>query len=161
MNMLRRFMAEASRIYEVRTGTAITDALQITQPRDAYEFLRTEMEDLSQEQFRTIQLNTKNRIVSSTLLYQGTLNMTTLRVSEVFRDAIIDSASGIVLCHNHPSGDPTPSPEDVALTHEIVRAGDLLDIEILDHIVIGKGNFSSLREMGMGFNRNPRTNVRE
>jgi len=105
-------MAEASRIYEVRTGMPITEALQIVHPRDAYEFFRTEMENLPQEQMRTIQLNNKNRVISSTLVYQGNINSTIIRIAEVFREAIIDSAASIILCHNHPSGDPTPSPED-------------------------------------------------
>lgn len=150
INLMRRFVAEASRIYETSTRTPITDALQITSPRDAYEFFRGEMEHLDQEQMRVLNLNTKNRIISSRLLYQGTLYMTNIRIAEVFRHAIIENASGIFVCHNHPSGDPTPSPEDAALTREIVKAGQLLDIEVVDHIVIGKGKFVSLKERGLG-----------
>lgn len=153
VNLMRHFVAEASRIYEVKTGNPITDALQIITPRDVYEFFRTEMEDLQQEQLRTIQLNTKQRILSSRLLYQGTINMTTIRVAEVFRQAIIDNAASIIICHNHPSGIPDASPEDVALTRELVKAGELLDLEILDHVIIGKGKFFSLKERGLGFNR--------
>lgn len=151
VNLMRHFVAEASRIYEVRTGIPMQDALQIRSPRDAYEFLRTEMEDLEQEQLRTIHLNTKQRILSSRMVYQGSVHTTVIRVAELFRYAIIDNATGIIICHNHPSGDPTPSPEDAALTREIVKAGQLLDIDVVDHIVIGKGKFVSLKERELGF----------
>lgn len=151
MNVLRRFVAEASRIYETNTRTPITDALQIHSPQDAYEFLRTEMENLDHEQMRTINLNTKQRILSSRLIYQGSVHTTVIRIGELFRYAIMDNATGIIVCHNHPSGDPTPSPEDAAVTREIVKAGQLLDIDVLDHIVIGKGKFVSLKERGLGF----------
>lgn len=151
INLMRRFVAEASRIYETPTRIPVTDALRISQPSDAYEFFRTEMEHLEQEQLRTIHLNTKQRIISSRLIYQGTLNVTHVRLGEVFRYAIVDNASGIIVCHNHPSGDPTPSPEDAAITRELVKAGHLLDIDVVDHIVIGKGKFVSLKEQGLGF----------
>lgn len=151
INLMRRFVAEASRIYEAPTRIPVTDALQINKPYDAYQFLRTEMEDLEQEQLRTIQLNTKCRIISSRLIYQGTVNETHIRAAEVFRHAILDNATSLILCHNHPSGDPSPSPEDVAITRQLVKAGELLDIELTDHIVIGKGKFVSLKERGLGF----------
>lgn len=150
VNMLRRFMAEASRIYEVKTGTPLPDALQINHPRDAYEFFRAEMENLDQEQLRTLHLNTKGRILSSRLLYLGTVNETHVRIGEVFRYAILDNAASLIICHNHPSGDPNPSPDDVALTRQLVKAGQLLDIELVDHIIIGKGKFVSLKERGLG-----------
>jgi|GEM_PF-633056 len=154
IHLLRRFIAEASRLYEVKTGKAISDALEIRSPRDAYDFLRLEMEDLDQEQLRIITLNTKNRIISSRMIYQGTVNMTSVRIAEVFRPAIMDNASALVICHNHPSGQANPpSPEDIELTREVVHAGQLLGIDVLDHIVIGKGNFVSLKERGLGFGR--------
>lgn len=153
IHLLRRFIAEASRIYEVKTGRAISDALEIRSPRDAYDFLRLEMEDLDQEQLRIISLNTKNRIISSHMIYQGTVNTTSVRIAEVFRPAIMDNATALLVCHNHPSGMPDPSPEDVALTREIANAGQLLGIDVLDHIVIGKGKFVSLKERGLSFGR--------
>lgn len=110
VHLLRTFLAEASRIYETRTHQRLEDALQINSPRDAYEFLKVEMEGLGQEQLRTINLNTRHRIISSHLIYQGTLDQTTVRVAEVFRPAVIDNASGLIVVHNHPSGDPSPSP---------------------------------------------------
>lgn len=152
VNLMRHFVAEASRIYEIRTGTPVEEVLQIRTPRDAYEFFRGEVENLEQEQLRTIHLNTKSRVISSRLIYQGSVHTTVVRLAELFRYAIIDNATSIILCHNHPSGDPTPSPEDAAITREIVKAGQLLDIDVLDHIVIGRGKFVSLKERGLGFN---------
>ncbi len=151
VHLLRRFIAEASRLYEVKTGRALSDALEIRGPKDAYEFLRLEMETLDQEQLRTINLNTKNRIISSPLIYQGTVNSTTVRIAEVFRPAILDNATAIIVCHNHPSGSPEPSPEDVALTHDLQKAGKLLGVDVLDHIVIGQGSFVSLKDKGVTF----------
>jgi DNA repair protein RadC len=151
VHLLRRFVAEASRIYEVKTGRALSEALVIRSPQDAYEFLRLEMEDLDHEQLRTINLNTKNRIISSPMIYQGSVHTTVVRIAEIFRPAIIDNASALIICHNHPSGDSFPSPEDSALSRDLVNAGKLLGIDVLDHIVIGKGNFVSLKERGLGF----------
>lgn len=151
LHLMRSFLAEASRIYETRTNQSLEGALRISSPHDAYEFLRVEMEDLEQEQLRTLNLNTKNRILSAPMIYQGSVHTTVVRIAEIFRPAIIDNASGLIIAHNHPSGDPSPSPEDAALTREIVKVGDLLGIDVVDHIVIGKGKFVSLKERGLGF----------
>jgi DNA repair protein RadC len=150
VHLLRGFIAEASRIYEAKVGRPLTEALQISSPRDAYEFLRVEMENLPQEQLRTLNLNTKHRILSAPMIYQGSVNMTTVRIAEVFRPAIIDNATALILCHNHPSGEAEPSPEDLVLSQEIRKAGKLLGIDVLDHIIIGKGSFVSLKDMGWG-----------
>lgn len=151
VHLMRSFLAEASKIYETRTNQHLEDALHIGSPRDAYEFLRVEMEDLEQEQLRTLNLNTKNRILSAPMIYQGSVHTTVIRIGEIFRPAILDNASGLIVAHNHPSGDPTPSPEDAAITREIVKVGQMLDIDVVDHIVIGKGKFVSLKERGLGF----------
>lgn len=151
LQMMRAFLSEASYLYELRTGVRIEDAPQIRNPSDAYEFLRIEMEDLEQEQLRALTLNTKNRIISAPMIYQGSVHTTVVRMAEIFRPAILDNATGILIAHNHPSGDPTPSPEDAALTREIVKAGQLLDIDVADHLVIGRGRFVSLKERGLGF----------
>lgn len=151
VHLMRSFLAEASRIYEVRTNQRIEDALQIKSPQDAYEFLRVEMEDLEQEHLRVVSLTTKNRIISAPLIYQGSVHTTVVRIAEIFRPAIMDNASGLIIVHNHPSGDPTPSPEDAAITREIVKAGALLDIDVMDHLVVGRGKFVSLKERGLGF----------
>ncbi|MBI4785854.1 MAG: hypothetical protein HY782_02270, partial [Chloroflexi bacterium] len=157
VHMARRFLAEVSRIYETRSGKPFEEALLIKSPRDAYEFFRLEMENLEQEQLRTIQLNTKSRILSASMIYQGALDNVTVRIAEVFRPAILHNAAFIIVAHNHPSGDSSPSPEDISLTTELVRAGHLLGIEVVDHLVIGRGNFVSLKERGLGFDRPSRS----
>ena len=146
-------LAEFVTSYETRKARRLEQAPQITRPADAYEFLHFEMEGLEQEQLRIINLNQKHRIISASMIYQGSLHTTVVRLAEVFRPAIIDNAAAIIVAHNHPSGECDPSPEDAALTREIVKAGKLLDVEVEDHIVIGKGRFVSLRERGLGFDR--------
>lgn len=124
---------------------------QITSPTDAANLLMLEMGSLNQEHLRTILLDTKNRVLSSPTIYIGNVNTSIIRVSEVFRDAIKENATAMIVAHNHPSGDPTPSPEDVYVTRSIVEAGTLLGIEVLDHLVIGHQSFVSLKERGLGF----------
>jgi DNA repair protein RadC len=110
-----------------------------------------EMGSLEQENLRTILLDTKNRVLASPTVYVGNVNSSIIRVSEIFREAIRVNATALIVAHNHPSGDPTPSPEDVNVTRSIVEAGHLLGIEVLDHLVIGHQRFVSLKERGLGF----------
>lgn len=124
---------------------------RINSPADAANFLMAEMSMLPQEQMRVILLDGKNHILASPTIYQGTLNANSIRVGEVFREAIRENCAAIIVAHNHPSGDPTPSPEDIQATKQIVEAGKLLGIEVLDHLVIGAGRWVSLRERGLGF----------
>ncbi|MEW5958292.1 MAG: DNA repair protein RadC [Chloroflexota bacterium] len=124
---------------------------QITSPTDAANLLMLQMGCLEQENLRTILLDTKNRVLDSPTVYVGNVNSSIIRVSEVFREAIRTNATALIVAHNHPSGDPTPSPEDVQVTRSIVEAGKLLGIEVLDHLVIGHHCFVSLRERGLGF----------
>jgi hypothetical protein len=128
-----------------------TDRPQIRSPVDAATLLMVEMGHLDQEHFRTILLDTKNRVLAMPTVYQGSVNAAMVRISEVFKAAIQQNAPALIICHNHPSGDPTPSPEDVAVTRKIIEAGALLDIDVLDHLVIGHGRFVSLRERGVAF----------
>ena len=124
---------------------------QIKSPTDAARLL-SDMARLEQEEMRTLLLDTKNRVLARPRVYQGSVHTTVVRIGELFRDAVRHNATGIILAHNHPSGDPTPSPEDAAITREIVKAGALLDVEVLDHLVIGaQGKFVSLKERGLGF----------
>ncbi len=110
------------------------------------------MSFLEQEHLRVMLLNTKNQVLGISQVYIGNVNTSVVRAAEVFRPAIRQNCPSIIVVHNHPSGDPTPSPEDVAVTQQLVEAGKLLDIEMLDHIVIGSGNrFVSLKERGLGF----------
>ena len=120
-------------------------------PADVANLMMLEMGLLQQEVMRTVLLNTKNHVIASPVIYQGSLNTAVVRVGELFREAIRHHCLSIIVVHNHPSGDPTPSPEDVAVTRELVAAGKLLDIEVLDHLVIGHQRFVSLKERGLGF----------
>jgi len=123
----------------------------INSPADAAALVQYEMSALLQENLRVINLDTRNKVMNIEKVYVGSLNASTVRIAELFRSAIQRSAASIVVLHNHPSGDPSPSPEDIVLTRAIVQAGKLLDIDVLDHIVIGQGRWVSLKERGMGF----------
>lgn len=124
---------------------------RIATPEDAIRLVGIEMAALEQEQLRVLILDTRNAVLAVRTVYQGSANAATVRVGELFRDAIRHAAVAIVLVHNHPSGDPTPSAADVALTAEVVRAGELLDIAVIDHIIIGHGRHASLKRLGLGF----------
>ena len=123
----------------------------IHSPADAVDYVRFHMSALEQEELRVILLDTRNQIIGSKTIYQGSLNSSQVRVAELFRHAIRMNATAIIVVHNHPSGDPSPSPEDIAVTRAITQAGKLLDINILDHLVIGAQEFVSLKEKGVGF----------
>jgi DNA repair protein RadC len=122
--------------------------------RSAHEayMLLADMADLEQETLRTILLDTRGRVVAIPTIYVGNVNTTLVRPAEVFREAIRRNAVSLILAHNHPSGDPTPSPEDIALTRDLIAAGQLLGIRVLDHLIIGRGRYTSLRERGLSFN---------
>jgi DNA repair protein RadC len=109
------------------------------------------MQALEQEHLRVLLLDRRNKVLEVTEVYRGSVNSSQVRVGEVFKEAIRKNASGIIVVHNHPSGDPTPSPDDVAVTRAIVQAGKLLDVDVLDHLVIGQGRWVSLKERGLGF----------
>jgi DNA repair protein RadC len=127
---------------------------RINSPSDAAQLLLYEMSRLEQEHLRVILLDTRNQVKRIDTIYIGSLNAAVVRVAELFRPAIRHSAAAIILVHNHPSGDPSPSSEDVRMTREVVKAGKLLDIELLDHLIIGGGRFVSLKERALGFNEN-------
>jgi DNA repair protein RadC len=124
---------------------------QIKSPTDAAQLLMLEMGHLDQEHLRTVLLDTKNRVQEVSTVYVGSLNASLIRVGEIFKEAIRHNSAALIVAHNHPSGDPTPSPEDVFVTRQIVDAGKLLDVEVLDHLVIGQGRYVSMRERGLGF----------
>jgi DNA repair protein RadC len=109
------------------------------------------MAALEQEHLRVMLLDRRNRVLEVTDLYRGSASSAQVRVGEIFREAIRKNASALIVIHNHPSGDPTPSPDDVALTRAIVQAGKMLDVDVLDHLVIGQGRWVSLKERGLGF----------
>ena len=125
---------------------------QINSPADAAAIFQSLLMHQDQEYLYTLLLDTRNRVIGEPIqIYRGSLNTSLIRVGEVFRDAIKVNAAALLVSHNHPSGDPSPSPEDVAVTRAIVEAGKLLDIECLDHIVVGRPAFVSLKERGLGF----------
>lgn len=124
---------------------------RVTSPADAANLLMSEMMLLEQEHLRVVLLDTRNHVLRVGNVYTGSLNTSVVRVGEVFRSAIKENAAAIIVAHNHPSGDPSPSPEDIHVTRQLRQAGTLLDIELLDHIIIGYQRFVSLKERGLGF----------
>ncbi|MBN1267773.1 MAG: DNA repair protein RadC [Anaerolineales bacterium] len=126
---------------------------RIQSPDDAAALVLFEMSALIQEHMRVIMLNTRNDVLKITELYRGSLNTSVIRVGEIFREAIQANAASIILVHNHPSGDPSPSPEDIAVTKALVEAGKMLDIEVVDHIVIGQNCYVSMKRRGLGFRK--------
>lgn len=129
---------------------SFTERVQIRSPGDVAQLMQIEMSHLDQEHLKAVCVDTKNRVLKIQTVYVGTLNSAGLRVGEVFKEALKLNSAAIIVVHNHPSGDPTPSPEDVQVTRQIVEAGRLLDIDVLDHLVIGHGRYVSLRERGLG-----------
>jgi DNA repair protein RadC len=123
----------------------------INSPADAAALVQYEMSALEQEHLRVILLDRRNHVLEVVDLYRGSVNSSQVRVAEIFREAIRKNASALIVVHNHPSGDPTPSPDDVAVTRAIVQAGKMLDVDVLDHMVIGQGRWISLKERGLGF----------
>jgi len=106
---------------------------------------------LEQEHLRVFLLDTRNHVLDIVEVYKGSVNSSQIRVGELFKPAVRQNATAIIVAHNHPSGDPTPSPDDVAVTRAIVQAGKLLNVDVLDHLVIGQGRWVSLKERGLGF----------
>lgn len=127
----------------------IDERTQIRSPADVASLLLLEMGHQEQEVLRAVLLDTKNRVQQIATVYIGSVNSAQVRVGEVFRDAVRRNSAAIIVAHNHPSGDPTPSPDDILVTRQIVDAGRLLDIEVLDHLVIGRGRYTSMREHGL------------
>lgn len=117
----------------------------INSPADAVALLQYEMSALEEEHLRIMLLDTQNHVLDIVEIYKGSVNSSQIRVGELFKHAVRRNAPAIIIAHNHPSGDPTPSPDGVAVTRAIVQAGKLVDVDVLDHLVIGQGKFVSLR----------------
>ncbi len=136
-----------------RMASSIPDERTIVNSPAAAADLLRDMGTEEQETMRALLLDTKNRVMGIPVIYRGSVHTTVIRVSELFREATRRNAVAIIVAHSHPSGDPTPSSVDVTTTREIVQAGKILDIQVLDHLVIGSGQrFVSLKERGLGFN---------
>ncbi len=135
-----------------RFKTGSTDVRPtINSPADVAALVAFEMSALEQEHLRVILLDTRNKVLDTVEVYKGSVNSSQVHVGELFKAAIRRNASAVIVVHNHPGGDPTPSPDDVAVTRAIVQAGKLLDVDVLDHMVIGQGKSVSLKERGLGF----------
>ena len=178
-SLLARFGGDVRRIYHahvaeiasvygmgqntaVRIKAALSLGMKLQEPADEHPTINSpadgaalvlhEMSLLQQEHLRVILLDRRNHVMDIVEIYHGSVNSSQVRIAEIFKPAIQRMASAIIVIHNHPSGDPTPSPDDVAVTRAIVQAGKLLDIDTLDHLIIGcNGLFASLKEMGLGF----------
>jgi DNA repair protein RadC len=133
------------------TAIKVTERPIIRRPSDAVELVQHSLSKLQQEHLQVVLLNAHNRVIDIETVYIGSLNATVIRVAEIFRSSIIRNCAGIILIHNHPSGNAVPSPEDITLTKDLVAAGKMLDIAVLDHLIIGDGEWVSLRERGIGF----------
>jgi DNA repair protein RadC len=126
----------------------LLDRITIRSPKDAADYMMDSLRYLHQEHFVSLFLNTKNQIIGQETIFVGTLNSSLVHPREVFREAIRRSSASVLLLHNHPSGDPTPSKEDLDITQRMVESGNLLGIEVLDHLIIGDGSYISLKERG-------------
>lgn len=124
---------------------------RVTGPDDIARLLQSSMEVLQHEEVRLLVLDTKHHVLAQPTLYRGSVNAAPARVAEVFREAVRRNAFAIALAHNHPSGDPAPSKDDVAFTSAVVEAGQVLDVRVLDHLVFGHGRYVSMRERQLGF----------
>jgi DNA repair protein RadC len=139
-------------------GRYIREVMQpynVTSPAKAAQYLQenvfTPFDQCTQEELWLLCLNTKNRITHDSMVYRGNVNSSIIRIAEVFRPALLVNAPAIILSHCHPSGQTDPSPEDVQVTRTINQAGQLLGIEVLDHIIVGQDSWVSLKERGLGF----------
>jgi DNA repair protein RadC len=176
--LLARFNGDLTRIYHAHTtqiasihglgentavrlkaalalGLKLSDPAEerpvINSPGDAAALVQHEMSLLEQEYLRVIVLNTRNHVLDIVEVTHGSVNSSQVRIAEVLRPAVERMAPAIIVVHNHPSGDPKPSPDDIQITRALVEAGELLDITVLDHLIIGKGSYTSLKEKKLGF----------
>ena len=132
----------------VNVSSFLYQTCTISSPKDAYEMIKDQLQDLDREQFIIACLNTKNEPTNISVVSVGTLNKAIVHPREVFKTAILSNAASIMAFHNHPSGETTQSQQDIQLTHRLVEAGELLGIKLLDHLIIGDGTFTSLKEKG-------------
>ncbi|SCJ90279.1 DNA repair protein RadC [uncultured Clostridium sp.] len=132
-----------------RTLRSQSNDFKISSPKDVSELLINEMNNLNQEVLKLILLNTKNTVIGVKDIFKGSLNTSIVHPREIFREAVQRGSANIIICHNHPSGDSTPSKEDINITLRIKQCGDLMGIKLLDHIIIGNNNYISLKEKGI------------
>jgi DNA repair protein RadC len=165
-DLARRPVAELARLPGIGAAKAarVTAALElgrrlqeeqrgerprIRSPADVYRWFAPRLADLAAEEFHVLALDSQSGVVRSLFITRGILNSSLVHPREVFRGAIAEAAAGIIVVHNHPSGDPTPSADDRAVTRQLVEAGRLLDLPVYDHVVIGAGRYASFAESGL------------
>ncbi len=140
----------------IELGRRIVSALPESRPvihcsDDIERLVRADLVDQEQEHLKVVLLNTRNQVMGVRTVYIGSVHSAVVRTSELLRDAVRENCPSIILVHNHPSGDPSPSPDDVAMTKHVVEAGKMLSIEVLDHVIVARGGRVSLKERGLGF----------
>jgi len=123
----------------------------IRYPQDVADLMRGEMALLDQEHMRVLLLNTRNQVLAKCEVYRGNVHTAVVRIGELFREALRQNAPAVILVHNHPSGEPKPSAADIAMTKQAIAAGELLDIEVLDHVIIAHGGFASMKTLKLAF----------
>lgn len=126
-----------------------SDAERVTTPRDVYRRFELRLRDLRQEEFHVLLLNTQNAVLNELMITRGILDASVVHPREVFAPALTEAAAAVILVHNHPSGDPTPSPADREITRQLVEAGHVLGIPVRDHVVIGNGRYVSFLDLGL------------
>ena len=129
-----------------RHNLALRDGKPIKSAKDVYDYASQRLLSHDKEQFMILHLNSRNKVIKDEIISVGTLNASLIHPREIFKSAIKESANTIILVHNHPSGDPKPSDEDKDVTEKIIEAGELLDIKVLDHVIIGKERWWSWKE---------------
>ncbi|GAP06122.1 DNA repair proteins [Anaerolinea thermolimosa] len=142
---LNQIREELNQLY----ASAPAERPQITCPQDAADLLLPFLSGLDHEELWVVPLDTHHRVLKLHKLYQGTLNASHVRIAEIFRVAILNNAAALIIAHNHPSGDPNPSPDDISITRQTMEVGRLFDVELLDHLIIGNGRWVSLKECGV------------
>ena len=140
--------------YDAAAGAWSWDAARVATAEateDVATLLQGEMGVLDQEQMRVILLNVRNQVLGTAEVYKGSVHTAVVRIAELFREALRQNAAALILVHNHPSGEPAPSADDISMTKQAIEAGRLLDVDVLDHIILAQGRFESMKRLGVAF----------
>lgn len=144
-----QILAIAELFRRFNTLKSLKNEISISSPKDIANMLITEMNGLNQEILKLVVLNTKNKVIKVKDVFKGSLNSSIVHPREIFAEAIKCGGASIIICHNHPSGDPTPSKEDINITIRVKECGKIIGIDLLDHIIIGDNKYLSLKEKGI------------